>query len=241
MERALRVTEKLAAAGRLAATVAHEINNPLESVTNFIYLAKINPAVPANVRAYLNSADQELSRVAHIARQTLGFYRDNSRPAWLQLSAIVDDVYTVYQRKLENKSIAFDRRISPDLRLFAVQGELNQVLSNLIANAIDASPFNSRVSVSARASTDRNGRHVVRLVVADRGEGISPEHRENLFSPFFTTKKEVGTGLGLWITKELVEKAGGSVRLRSRVGDRSGTVVALTYPLQNELASEKVA
>jgi PAS domain S-box-containing protein len=241
MEQALRVTEKLAAAGRLAATVAHEINNPLEAVTNFIYLAKINPALPAKVRDYLDCADQELSRVAHITRQTLGFYRGSSRPAWLQLSSIVDDVYTVYQRKLENKSIAFDKRIDPDVRVFAVQGEVNQVLSNLMANAIDASPPDSRVSVRAHTTAGRDGQPVARVLVADRGQGISPEHKQSLFAPFFTTKKDVGTGLGLWITRELVQKAGGSIRVRSRVGERSGTVVVLTFPLQSELGSEQVA
>jgi PAS domain S-box-containing protein len=241
MEQALRLTEKLAAAGRLAATVAHEINNPLESVTNFIYLAKINPALPPKVRDYLDCADQELSRVAHIARQTLGFYRGSSRPAWLQLSGIVDDVYTVYQRKLENKSIAFDKRIDPDVRIFGVRGELNQVLSNLMANAIDASALNSRISVRARTTAGRDGQRIVRVLVADRGQGISPEHKQSLFAPFFTTKKEVGTGLGLWITRELVQKAGGSIRLRSRVGERSGTVVVLTFPQPTEPGSEQVA
>jgi PAS domain S-box-containing protein len=241
MERAMHMTEKLAAAGRLAATVAHEINNPLESVTNFIYLAKINPELPSGLRRYLDCADQELSRVAHIARQTLGFYRDNSRPSQIDVSRVVDDVFTIYQRKFDNKNISFDKRIGSDVSVFAVEGELKQVLSNLIANAIDASPLNSRISVCARPITRRDGGKYVRLLIADRGEGISPEHKRKLFSPFFTTKKEVGTGLGLWITKELVEKAGGSIRMRSRIGERSGTVFAVDFPLQNERGSEQVA
>ena len=241
MERALHMTEKLAAAGRLAATVAHEINNPLESVTNFIYLAKLDPALPSSVRQYLESADQELSRVAHIARQTLGFYRDNSRPTWVDVSSIVDEVFTIYRRKLENKSICFDKRIASEVRVFAVEGELKQILSNLVANAVDASPFNSRISVCARTITAHDGTKGVRVLVADRGEGISPEHEGKLFSPFFTTKKDVGTGLGLWITKKLIEKAGGSIRLRSRTGDRSGTVFALTFPLNDKFCSKQVA
>ena len=239
MERALRMTEKLAAAGRLAATVAHEINNPLESVTNYVYLAKTSPDLPPSVRSYLDFADQELSRVAHIARQTLGFYRDNGRPALLDLSRVVDDVITVYRRKLENKNITFDKRMPSGLRLIAAEGELKQVLSNLIANAIDASDFDSRVSVSARAFTDRNGRRRIRLLVADRGEGIKAENKQKLFAPFFTTKKDVGTGLGLWISKELVEKAGGAIRLRSRV--HAGTVVAITFPAQENVYTEQVA
>jgi PAS domain S-box-containing protein len=238
MERALRITEKLAAAGRLAATVAHEINNPLESVTNFVYLAKTSPELPPVLRRYLDCADQELSRVAHIARQTLGFYRDNSRPTSLELSKVVDDVVTIYQRKLENKNIALDRHIASDLTIFSVEGELKQVLSNLVANAIDASNMDSRIAISARRVSSSNGQRCVRIVIADRGEGIAAENKEKLFAPFFTTKQDVGTGLGLWITKELVEKAGGSIRLRSRVG--SGTVVAIVLPLQN-FSSEQVA
>jgi PAS domain S-box-containing protein len=241
MQRALHMTEKLAAAGRLAATVAHEINNPLESVTNFIYLARLNPALPSSARHHLDCADQELSRVAHIARQTLGFYRDNSRPSWIELARVVDDVFTVYQRKFDNKNISFHRQINSDVRIFAVEGELKQVLSNLIANAIDASPFNNQISVRARFITRRDGGRGVRLLIGDSGEGIAAENKKKLFSPFFTTKKEVGTGLGLWITKELVQKAGGSIRLRSRVGNHSGTVFALSFPHKNELCSEQVA
>jgi PAS domain S-box-containing protein len=241
MERALRTSEKLAAAGRLAATVAHEINNPLESVTNFVYLARTSPDTPANVRRYLDFADQELSRVAHIARQTLGFYRDSARPSRFLLSRMIDDVITIYQRKLANKNIALDRRLDSNLHIFAVEGELKQVLSNLIANAIDASNIDGRIAISTRSITRPDGRPAVRLLVADQGEGISAEHRQKLFSPFFTTKQEVGTGLGLWITKELVEKAGGYIRLRSRVGARSGTAVAVVLPLQENLSSEQVA
>jgi len=118
---------------------------------------------------------------------------------------------------------------------------LKQILSNLIANAIDASNFDSRIILSARGITGTSGRRCFRLLIADRGEGIPSEHKAKLFAPFFTTKKDVGTGLGLWITKELVEKAGGSIRVRSRVGERSGTVVAIVLPLQNELSSEQVA
>jgi len=238
LERTLHMTEKIAAAGRLAATVAHEINNPLESVTNFVYLARISGELPPEIRRYLDHADQELARVAHIARQTLGFYRANARPSMLDISRVVDDVVTIYQRKLDNKNISLVRRIDPNLRTYVVEGEVKQVLSNLLANAIDASDFDTRISISARRISDPNGRLGVRLVVADRGEGIAPEHKKKLFLPFFTTKKDVGTGLGLWITKELIEKSGGSIRLHSRVG--SGTAVGIAFWSENQLANQKV-
>jgi PAS domain S-box-containing protein len=240
LERTLHMTEKIAAAGRLAATVAHEINNPLESVTNFVYLARMSPELPPSVRRYLDGADQELSRVAHIARQTLGFYRDNSRPGFIEVSKLVDDVVTIYQRKLENKNISLNKRIDADLRIRAVEGEVKQILSNLIANAIDASDLEGQISISGRRVSGPDGRSGVRLVIADRGEGVAPEHKKKLFSPFFTTKKDVGTGLGLWITKELVERSGGSIHLHSRVGNKSGTAVGIVFWLQNQSSAEKV-
>lgn len=240
LERKLHMAEKIAAAGRLATTVAHEINNPLESVTNFVYLARTSPECPPSIRRYLDHADQELARVAHIARQTLGFYRDNSRPTSINVSKVVDDVITIYQRKLDNKNISLIRRIASDLEIRAVEGEVKQVLSNLIANAIDASDLDSQISIAARRTGRHDGLSGVRLVVADRGEGITPEHKKKLFAPFFTTKKDVGTGLGLWITKELVEKAGGSIRLHSRMGDRSGTAVGIAFWSPNRLPAEEV-
>jgi PAS domain S-box-containing protein len=240
LENALHTAEKLASVGRLAATVAHEINNPLESVTNFVYLAKTTPDLPDGVRRYLECADQELTRVAHIARQTLGFYRDTSRPMWLEAAKVVEDVLAIYQRKIENKNISCQRRIEPKLKLYALEGELKQVLSNLLANAIDASHDQGKLWVSVRVAADRSGRRGVTLAVADNGSGIAAEHRKGIFAPFFTTKKEVGTGLGLWVTKELVEKAGGSLRIRSRAGTPSGTVVRIFLPTVGKSSAEKV-
>jgi PAS domain S-box-containing protein len=240
LERALHTAEKLASVGRLVATVAHEINNPLESVTNFVYLAKISPDISADVRRYLTCADQELSRVAHIARQTLGFYRDNSRPVMLDASKVVDDVLAIYHRKLESKNLRLEKRMQRDLKLIALEGELKQILSNLVSNAIDASHHGGKLWVSAR-STSLDHLPGVRLSVADTGNGIASEHQEKLFTPFFTTKKEVGTGLGLWITKELVEKVGGHIRLRSRTVKPSGTVISIFLPLKHDDGDRQVA
>jgi PAS domain S-box-containing protein len=241
LEKALHITEQLASVGRLAATVAHEINNPLESVTNLIYLAKTSPGLPDELHRYLDSADQELSRVAHIARQTLGFYRDNSLPVWLNVSDLIEDVLAIYQRKLKYKSLTVQKEVDPSLKLFALDGELKQVLSNLIANAIDASgEKGGKLRIAARRTrSPKTGNAEVRILIADHGNGIPLEDQKKLFTPFFTTKKEVGTGLGLWISRELIEKSGGQIRLRSRVG--SGTVMAVSLPFHEELPAARIA
>jgi len=231
METAIQLSERLASLGKLAATVAHEINNPLEAVTNFIYLARHQSGLPERASYYLSYADQELARVAHIARQTLGFYRDNSHPTSVNVPSLVDDVLTIYERKLKYKSLRIERRIEPGLTIHTLQGELKQVLSNLIANAIDACEEGGRVLISARNSHDfKSGRLGIRLTIADTGVGIPKKDKANVFAPFFTTKKDVGTGLGLWITKDLLEKKGGHIRLRSRDSKPSGTVLSLYLP-----------
>ncbi|HEY3929817.1 MAG TPA: PAS domain-containing protein [Candidatus Koribacter sp.] len=223
-EEALRSSEKLAATGRLAATIAHEINNPLEAVTNFIYLAKTAENLPQNVADYLEIADQELGRVSHIARQTLGFYRDSTGPKVIQIAALVQDVVNLYQRKMKYKALALDVAVAPDLQITCLAGEMRQVLSNLLANAIDASHENGRIRIRARGV----GKNTIRITIGDTGLGMTPEVRNKLFTPFFTTKSDVGTGLGLWVTKGMVEKAKGRIQFRSREG--SGTVFSMTFP-----------
>jgi signal transduction histidine kinase len=213
--------------GRLAATVAHEINNPLEAVTNFIYLANQQPELSEKLKRYLSSADQELRRVAHIAQQTLGFYKDNSQPTEISVGEVIGDVLSVYGRKMDYKQLRVEERIEADLRLRTMAGELKQVLSNVIANAIDASREGGRITIRARSA--RSG---VYITIADTGVGIAARDQRNLFTPFFTTKREVGTGLGLWITRDLLQKKGGSIRLRSRDHEPSGTVVRIYLPAQ---------
>jgi PAS domain S-box-containing protein len=243
LEAAIQISERLASVGRLAATVAHEINNPLEAVTNFIYLAKQQPGLSEKILRYLNYADQELGRVAHIAQQTLGFYRDSSQPVLLPVANLIEDVLTVYERKSKYKSVIIERRIEPNLAIYGLQGELKQVLSNLLANAIDASKERGRIVVHARSSRHfQSGQHGVRITIADNGAGIAKKDRAKLFSPFFTTKKDVGTGLGLWITKDLLEKKGGNIRFRSRDKEPTGTVMSIYLPeAQPEKPAELVA
>jgi PAS domain S-box-containing protein len=233
LEENLRTSEKLAAVGRLAATIAHEINNPLEAVTNLIYLARKQPDLPDKLKNYLGCADRELRRVSHIARQTLGFYRDSSQPVEFRVASATDDVLTIYSNRLKNKALHIEKRIQRGLTACTAQGEFKQILSNLIANAIDACNERGRILIRARATRHlRAGGDGIRVTIADDGVGISPENKRRLFSPFFTTKEEVGTGLGLWVTKDLIEKRGGSIRFRSQIRTKSGTIMSFFVPKQ---------
>jgi PAS domain S-box-containing protein len=233
LEAALYTSERLASVGRLAATVAHEINNPLQAVTNFIHLAKQQSDSSSKIMQYLAEADRELGRVVHLAQQTLGFYRDTSYPVLLPVADVVEDVLAIYERKFKYKELKVERRIEPGLTICTAQGELKQVISNLISNAIDASAKAGKVIVHARASRNfRSDRRGIRITVADTGAGIGREDRDKVFAPFFTTKKDVGTGLGLWITKDLLEKKGGHIHFRSRDSERSGTVMSIYLPTE---------
>jgi PAS domain S-box-containing protein len=237
-EELLRNSEKLAATGRLAATIAHEINNPLESVTNLIFLAKCHPGVPDEVRQDLETADQELARVTHIAQQTLGFYRDSSRPAKIALDELIRSVLMLYQRRFEYKNLRVETKLPAAVVIDGFAGEVRQILSNLILNAVDASSNNSSIHVrlSCALPSSSHGR-IVRITVADHGWGIPREHRSKIFQPFFTTKKDVGTGLGLWVTKTMVERHGGVIRFRSSTQPhRSGTVFSVLLPQTAESA-----
>jgi PAS domain S-box-containing protein len=209
----MRRTDKLAAAARLSATVAHEINNPLEAVINLIFIAKSDPGTPAQVIQQLTLAEQEVERVAHIARQTLGFYRDSNAPEPIQIDALIESILKVYSNKLESCGIHVLRNFCSCPPIQGVAGELRQVFSNVIANAIDAAGEGGTIAVSSSFAANDDG-GFVEVVVADSGSGVAPEHLDRIFEPFFTTKKDVGTGLGLWVTKEIIERHGGSIQVR---------------------------
>jgi PAS domain S-box-containing protein len=236
-EDTLRKTEKLAAAGRLAATIAHEVNNPLEAVTNLIFLARNEEKYPERYRL-LEMADKELQRVSHITRQTLGFYRDSGRSVRVDLNDIVKNVLDVFQGKLKAKGVQVRFESEGETIIYGAPGELTQVVSNLISNAVDASPAGSTVRVRVR----RRRANAV-LVVSDQGDGIPVGVRPMVFEPFFTTKKDVGTGLGLWISRRIVQNHGGSIRFRSSNGTGrshpSGTVFVVNLrsaPMAKEAA-----
>lgn len=240
MERALRTTEKLAAAGRLAATVAHEINNPLEAVNNLVFLARRDVRDTQRVARYLDWAERELDRVAHIARQTLGFYRDSSAPVRFSVAKTLDDLLYLYEKRLETRQIKIARQYEPDVEITGRTGEIRQVFSNLISNSIDAMPAGGSLVIRVARSHQWSNRlqSGVRITILDTGCGIELEDRKNLFEPFFTTKADVGTGLGLWITKNIVEKHGGTIRFRSRTGvRRHGTVFSLFLPSAGQIGN----
>lgn len=229
---ALLEAEKLAAAGRLASSVAHEINNPLEAVANFIYLARTNEEIPEQVRKQLEIADREIWRVAQIAQQTLGFYRNSSEAAWLDVNEVLEGVLTIYERKMRVKQLNVYRRLGVGLQVRARHGELKQVLSNLIVNAIDALASSGGIWVRTANARDwkNGGASGVRIVIADNGCGIDAETGSHIFEPFFTTKPEMGTGIGLWVTKSLIEKQGGYIRFRSRTREKPGTIMSVFLP-----------
>lgn len=231
-EATLRQSEKLAATGRLAATIAHEINNPLEAVTNLIYIAKTDPTVPPSIQRLLETADNELARVAQIAQQTLGFYRDTTRPGVMDLSRLIQDVVDLFERKLRYKKLTCRVQIASGLSVYGLPGEIRQVFSNLLVNAIEASD-NAEILVRARTRSVR-GVAGVSCLIADRGCGISAAVSDRLFSPFFTTKQAVGTGLGLWVTKGIVEKHGGAIGFRTCTEPPSGTVFRVFLPAENK-------
>lgn len=232
-ETALRTTEKLATVGRMAATLAHEINNPLESVTNLIYLAREEKGVPEPARRYLMDADEELDRVGHMTKQTLGLYRESTKPQPVRLSGLLKGLLSMYSPRIKTRQIAADLKVVSEIDVCGLTGELRQVFSNLLSNSIDAVGKNGTIRVRVAAThANVNGRRTgMRVMVADNGAGIAAADVKKIFDPFFTTKMNVGTGLGLWVSKEIVEQHGGSIRLRScAMQGRNWTVASVFLP-----------
>lgn len=230
-ERALIQNEKLASVGRLASSIAHEINNPLESVTNLLYILQ-SQVSDADTKALVMTAQEELARVSHIATHTLKFHKQSSSRTMLDLTALVDSVIGLYRARLHSSSITIinDRaHVSP---LLCFEGELRQVLVNVVSNAFDAMRSGGRLILRCRDVTlQPSGLEGVRLTVADTGIGMDARTLSRVFEPFFSTKGIGGTGLGMWITEELVHKNHGTIKVRSKIhpGD-SGTVVSMCFP-----------
>ncbi len=225
-------SEKLAAVGRLAATISHELNNPLESVTNLLFLMQQHETPDTDVREYAHIAAQELARVSHIVTHTLRFHRQATHSTQELLAPLVDSAIALHQGKINSCAVSLTRDFSSERALRCFAGELRQVFANFIGNAIDATPHHGviRIAVKDTINFARNQRGV-RVVIADSGHGMDQDTITKLFEPFFSTKGENGTGLGLWLSQQIVSKHGGTIRLRSCTsGARRGTTFAVFFP-----------
>lgn len=229
---ALRKLEKQAAIGQLASSVAHEINNPLESITNLLYLIRHSNSMP-DVQEYARLAQDELTRVTEITLQTLRFHRQHSKPVETDMSELLSTVMALYTGRLLVRDIGIGMKLKDTPKICCLEGEIRQVVNNLIRNALDAMSGGGRLFIRLHPQRNwRTGARGVRLTVADTGEGISAEIQPRLFEPFQTTKELTGTGLGLWVSKGIVDKHGGHIGVRTRREPGThGTVFTVWLPV----------
>lgn len=233
-EKALRESEKLAVAGRMAASIAHEINNPLAAITNLLYLCSTANSMP-DIKNYLEMAQQEMARVTAITNHTLQFYRHVAHPAPVKITEVLDSVLVLFHSRLNHAGIKIEKHYQDTAPVMGLSGELRQLLANLIGNALDAMRSGGKLTVRAHNAQEfSNGnRQGVRVVIADTGAGISPEMKSRIFDAFVTTKGQTGTGLGLWISADIIQKHSGTVRVKScATPGKSGTVFSIFLPAE---------
>src|SRR6266480_1285114 len=244
LEQVLFDSEKLAATGRLAASIAHEINNPLEAVQNALYLLQEELGADANNRQYLDIASRETQRMSRILRQMLGFYRQQEAMAETDLNALVEEAGGLVMKRLRERGVQIANQLDPGLpRIRASADQLKQVLLNLLLNAADSMPKGGTITVATQSGagteTEVFGRDAVQIQVRDTGEGIPDDLIAQIFEPFFSTKPGKGTGLGLWVSQGIVQSHGGTMRVRSRVG--RGTTFMITLPIQGPPSDARAA
>jgi signal transduction histidine kinase len=231
----MREVQKLAIIGRLTGSVVHEINNPLESITNLVYLLGVDADLPPRLHAYVALAEQELKRVTGITKQTLSFYRETQSPVRVDLSELLEEVLVMFARRLHEKRIEVVRRYDSEEPVLLFPGEMRQVYANLLANAIEATEAGGRIVLRihrARRRMPDGSIDGLRLLVSDSGSGIAPEALQKLGQPFFTTKGQRGTGLGLWVSQAIVRRYKGEIQLRSSIAPgRHGTTFSIFLPL----------
>ena len=240
-EEALRKTEKLAATGRLAASIAHEINNPLEAITNLLFLLRSYCGLQDPALNYVVMAEHEATRISEITQQTLRFYRQSTLPGRVRMGELLNSVLSLYPARINSLKLQVERRYDAGLDIFCYAGELRQVFANLVGNAIDASRVHGRLILRAKPSRNWKdpAQRGIRFVVADNGSGMEAAVRTRIFEAFFTTKEITGTGLGLWVSQEIIEKHRGLIHVRSRpglAGQASGTVFQIFIPDDPHLA-----
>lgn len=227
-ELALIESEKLAAVGRLASSIAHEINNPLESVTNLLYLAGGSDTLDT-AKSYLTLADQELRRVALVTSQTLRFHKQSTSPQEITAETLIENVLSIYQGRISNSGVTVHTRYRTHQPVCCFEGEIRQVIANLLSNALDALHQRGNIFLRGREGIQYStGERGIVITIADNGSGMSPETIQKAFRPFYTTKGITGTGLGLWICSEILNRHNGAIHLRSRSG--CGTVFTLFLP-----------
>ena len=220
-EEALREAERLAAMGRVAGIIAHEINNPLAAITNIFFLLRNHPSLDSDAQRYAALAEQELERVSHITRQTLSFYRESNQPIAVHLSELLDSVLTLQESVLQANHIKLRRKYTTSSLVWGFPVELRQVFLNLISNSIQAMPEGGTLGIRVREVTDwTNRKRSASISIVDTGTGIQPADARRLFEPFFSTKSTKGTGLGLWISKGIIQKYEGRISCKSYRGAR---------------------
>jgi len=233
-ERALLQSEKLASVGRLASSIAHEINNPLAAVTNILYILESQVTGPEQ-KALVQSAQEELARVSQITSHTLRFHRQSSHPAKVDLEKLFVSVVALYRARLRNSEVTAEIGRCDAAPLLCHEGELRQIILNIVGNAVDAMKSGGKLSLRCRDTTQpASGKRGVRITIADNGTGMEKETVARIFEPFFSTKGIGGTGLGLWVTLDLVQKNLGKLWVRSaKTATAHGTVFALFFPHDN--------
>ncbi|PSH03486.1 MAG: hypothetical protein CXZ00_11750 [Acidobacteria bacterium] len=229
-EEALLRSEKLASAGRMALAIAHELNNPLEAMTNLLFITKEMDGLPEPARHYLDMADAELRRMVHLTRQSLGFYRESTAPALISINVVLDSAVDLLKSKFKAKHVIVQKQWHENIQVFGITGELRQVFANFLTNSLDAIGDRGRIILRVRAN-----QRYVRISIADDGKGIPADLRKHIFDPFFTTKDTTRTGLGLWVCKEIVTKHDGIIQVHSQ--EQRGTVFSVLLRLPQSSSS----
>lgn len=234
-EQSALMNERLAATGRMANTIAHEINNPLASITNLIFLLRGQLVNSKEAGVYLALAEQEVARVSRIAKQILTFHRESNTPVWVDLGSLIEDVLALNNRALAEKDLGVSKEWKAQLGIEGFPAQLRQVFLNILQNAVDASPKGSliRIRMTSIQTTDASQEPAVRVIVADSGVGIAKENRGKVFDAFFTTKELKGTGIGLWLSSSIVQEHGGRIQIKSSTHpNKSGTSVSVKLPVR---------
>jgi len=226
LEQALLRSEKLASTGRLVATIAHEINNPLDSLFNMMHLLRANPNLDATAKELVELAEEEITRLSQLTKQTLAPHRESKLPVVTRLSSILDDACAMFHPQLLAAGIAVKRNYVTEGEVTIHASELRQVFNNLISNAIDATDRNGRIELTVESTDPQE----VVVMVRDTGCGIPVEHLEAIYKPFFTTKGEKGTGIGLWVVKRIVDRLGGRILVETSTTGQTGTCFTIRLP-----------